>query len=221
LLGNLEILFEDNHVLAVNKPPGMLSQSDLTGDLDLLTYAKETIRRRDNKPGNVYLGLVHRLDRPVGGTMLIAKTSKAAGRLSKQFRERETKKIYRAVVVGAVETASGTLRHRLSKDGAKRVTRVVGAAETGKNAELNFEVMEKQNGKSLLEIELITGLSHQIRAQLSAMGHPVLGDLKYGAKAPLPGGNIALFAKSITFAHPTKNNAVTVAANPPENWPWP
>jgi 23S rRNA pseudouridine1911/1915/1917 synthase len=221
VLKDLEFLLEDNHVLVVNKPPGMLSQSDLTGDLDVLTFAKEIIRRRDNKPGNVYLGPVHRLDRPVGGTMLIAKTSKAAGRLSKQFRERDTKKIYRAIVQGAVEKASGSLKHRLSKDSSTRVTRVVGSGESGKNAELNFTVVEKKSDKTLLEIDLITGLPHQIRVQLSAIGHPILGDLKYGAKAPIPGGNIALYAKSITFVHPTKNSPITVAANPPENWPWP
>jgi 23S rRNA pseudouridine1911/1915/1917 synthase len=204
----------------VNKPPGILSQGDLTGDLDVLTYAKEIIRRRDNKPGNVYLGLVHRLDRPVGGVMLIAKTSKAAGRLSKQFRERKTKKIYRAVVEGAVEKTMGSLKHRLAKDRSKRLTRVVGADEAGKVAELHFEVVEKKSDKSLLEIDLITGLPHQIRAQLSAIGHPVLGDLKYSAKAPIPGGNIALFAKSITFLHPIKNTYVTVVADPQPDWPW-
>ncbi|MCP4678831.1 MAG: RluA family pseudouridine synthase [Deltaproteobacteria bacterium] len=217
---DLPFLYEDNHVLAVDKPAGMLSQGDLTGDLDVLTLAKEIIRQRDKKPGNVYLGLVHRLDRPVGGAMVIAKTSKAAGRLSKQFRERSTKKIYRAVVQGTPELSEANLQHRLYKDRARRVTRVVGPDKDGKDGELRYYVMESRTGKSLVEVRLITGLPHQIRAQLSAIGHPVLGDRKYGAQRPLPAGNIALFSSSLTFIHPVKNEPMTISAVPPDNWPW-
>ncbi len=220
MLRDLPFLFEDNHVLAVDKPAGMLSQGDLTGDLDVLSLAKEIIRQRDAKPGNVYLGLVHRLDRPVGGAMVIAKTSKAAGRLSKQFRERVTKKIYRAVVSGTPELFEASLKHRLHKDRARRVTRVVGPNEEGKDGELKYRVVESREGKSLVEVELITGLPHQIRAQLSAIGHPVLGDRKYGADGPLPGGNIALFSRALTFGHPVKKDPVTIVADQPTNWPW-
>ncbi|MCP4602546.1 MAG: RNA pseudouridine synthase [Proteobacteria bacterium] len=199
----------------------MLSQADLTGSLDILTLAKEIIRRRDEKPGKVYLGLVHRLDRPVGGVMVIAKTSKAAGRLSNQFRERTVKKVYWAVVNGIPRSEEATLKHRLQKDRAMRMTRVVSPKEQGKDAELVYRIVDTRREKSLVEIDLKTGLPHQIRAQVAAIGHPVLGDRKYGAKAPISGGNIALFARSIAFLHPVKKEWQKVTANQPANWPWP
>jgi 23S rRNA pseudouridine1911/1915/1917 synthase len=220
MLPELGILFEDNHVLVVDKPPGMLSQGDLTGDLDVLTLARQIIKQRDEKPGNVFLGLVHRLDRPVGGAMVLAKTSKAAGRLSKQFRERDTEKIYLAVVEGEPRQKEGQLMHRLQKDRAARITRVVEEGEPGKPAELVYRVKGFEERKSLLEVELITGLSHQIRAQLAAIGHPVLGDRKYGSTVLFKPGRIALFARSITFRHPTKKTPVTVTAELPADWPF-
>ncbi len=219
MIPSLRILFEDNHVLVVEKPAGMLSQGDLTGDLDVLTLAREIIKTRDRKPGNVFLGLVHRLDRPVGGVMVVAKTSKAAGRLSGQFRERRTRKIYRTVVSGCPTPAEAPLRHRLKKDRAARITRVVGEGE-GKPAELRYRVLETRDDRSLLEVELITGLSHQIRAQLSAIGHPIVGDRKYGSRIPYVPGRIALYAQSITFDHPVRREPVTVTADPPNGWPF-
>jgi 23S rRNA pseudouridine1911/1915/1917 synthase len=220
LQNTLEFLYEDNHLLAVYKPAGMLSQGDLTGDLDLLTLAKEIIKRRDHKPGNVYLGLVHRLDRPVAGAMILAKTSKAAGRLSKQFRERSTKKIYRAVVEGCPPQDRATLSHRLQKDRGSRISRVVESHEQGKDAVLHYQVLESGADRSLVEVELVTGLSHQIRVQLSTVGCPILGDRKYGATLVGGNGTIALYARAITFRHPVKNEPITIVAEPPPNWPW-
>ena len=216
---DLPFLFEDNHVLAVCKPFGMLSQGDLTGDLDVLTVAKQIIKTRDQKPGNVFLGLVHRLDRPVGGAMLVAKTSKAAARLSAQFRERSTEKIYWAVVTGCPAAPEAELCHRLQKDSATRVTRVV--ASGGKEARLRYRVLETAEDRSLLEVRLITGLSHQIRAQLCTIGHSIVGDRKYGATLSYVQGAVALFSKSIRFDHPTKKMPVTVEATIPSNWPFP
>ncbi len=216
----IDILYEDNHVVAVDKPAGMLSQADLSGDLDVLTVVKDLIKRRDGKPGNVYLGLVHRLDRPVAGAMLLAKTSKAASRLSAQFRERETVKLYRAVVLGAPEPAEAELTHELAKDQASRVTRVVRTG--GKAARLRYSVLERRDAVSLVEIELHTGFAHQIRAQLSAIGHPVCGDVKYGAPSHLASGRgaIALYSRSISFKHPVRDERITVEAKAPPHWPW-
>jgi len=220
----LNFLYEDNHILVIDKPFGMLSQKDLTGDLDVLTLAKEIIKRRDNKPGNVFLGLVHRLDRPVGGTMLIAKTSKAASRLSDQFRKRGITKIYNAVVEGVLKAKTGSLSHCLEKDRKTNITRVVQKNEGGKEAKLNYKVMDaKQNksqNKSLLEIELITGLSHQIRVQLSNIGHPIIGDKKYESNSLWEPGKIALFSRSLSFVHPTKKDTITLECKAPKNWPF-
>ena len=220
MTGALPVLFEDNHVLVVEKPAGMLSQGDLSGDLDVLTVVKQFIKTRDRKPGNVYLGLVHRLDRPVGGVMVTAKTSKAAARLSAQFRERSCEKIYHAVVSGTPEPVERELRHRLEKDRATRVTRVV-TGDRGKEARLRFRVLETANDRSLLEVHLITGLSHQIRVQLAASGHPIAGDKKYGATLPYKPGVIALFAAAIRFAHPVSKEPITVTARVPNDWPFP
>jgi 23S rRNA pseudouridine1911/1915/1917 synthase len=215
----LPFLYEDNHVLVVDKPAGLLSQADLTGDLDVLSAAKQAIKRRDRKPGNVFLGLVHRLDRPVSGVMVLAKTSKAASRLSAQLRERSTTKTYLAVVAGRPEQPSGELCHHLLKDRAQRITLVVGAQE-GKRAVLRYRSLDTREKRSLLEIDLITGLPHQIRAQLAAVGHPVVGDRKYGSASRLLRGKIALHARSISFAHPVRGEPVVITAEPPSHWPW-
>jgi 23S rRNA pseudouridine1911/1915/1917 synthase len=214
------ILYEDNHVIAIGKPAGMLSQADLSGDLDVLTFVKAFIKRRDGKPGNVFLGLVHRLDRPVAGAMILAKTSKAASRLSAQLRERSARKIYRAVVEGTPEPGQAELIHRLDRDRAARLTRVV--AEGGKEARLSYRVLESAGSRSLVEVDLGTGLPHQIRAQLAAVGHPIVGDRKYGSAEALAGGpgRIALYSRSITFAHPVSREPVSVTADPPAGWPW-
>ena len=214
------ILYEDNHLIAIEKPAGMLSQADLSGDLDVLSMVKGFIKRRDGKPGNVYLGLVHRLDRPVGGVMLLAKTSKAAGRISEQFRSRRTRKTYRAVLEGTPEPRLGVLEHRLEKDRVTRVTRVVDRG--GREARLAYEVLDVAGGASLVEIDLLTGLPHQIRAQMGAIGCPVAGDVKYGAGSHLDGGPgmIALYSMALEVEHPVSKDRIRVVSPEPPRWPW-
>lgn len=216
----LPVLYEDNHIIAVQKPAGMLSQGDLSGDLDVLTVVKQFIKVRDSKEGNVYLGLVHRLDRPVAGAMLLAKTSKAASRLSEQFRKRETKKTYHAVVSGTPNPSESLLVHQLKKDRTIRVTKIV--PKGGKEARLSYRVVESRQTTSLLEIDLMTGLPHQIRAQLSSIGHPIVGDRKYGSTVSMPAGpgTIALYSQSIEIVHPTKKIPIKVVSPIPDEWFW-
>ena len=173
---NLKVLFEDNHIIVVEKPPNVPSQSDKTGDVDMLSIVKEYIKEKYQKPGNVYLGLVHRLDRPVGGVMVFAKTSKAASRLSEQVREKTFKKKYLAVVDGKLDKEEGTLEDYLYKDERNNMSKVVSASKKGaKLAKLNYKVLAYNEIKnlSLLEIKLHTGRHHQIRVQLAYFGHSI------------------------------------------------
>ncbi len=214
-----DVVYEDNHVILVIKPFNMPTQSDSSSDPDLLTAVKEFIKVRDEKPGNVYLGMVHRLDRPVGGLVLFAKTSKAASRLSAQLRDREMGKTYMACVVGAPENESGELVHYLVKDKDKNKVKAFKAPREGaKKAELSYETLRSGKGMSLLKVTPLTGRSHQIRAQLAAIGHPIAGDVKYGAPAPLPGKNILLYACAITFTHPVKNEEMSFEIEAPKDW---
>ncbi len=216
------VLFEDNHVLAMVKPAGMLTQGDRTGDVSLLDLAKKYLKEKYKKPGDVYLGLVHRLDRPVGGVIVFARTSKAAGRLSGQFRSRETKKVYWALVEGKPDPPEGELVHFLVKSGTMMKTaqkETAGAQE----ARLIYQTRETRGDESLVEVELITGRKHQIRAQLAAVGCPIVGDIKYGAKERQHTGRdpgeivpgIRLFARSLTFHHPVTGEEITIEAEPP------
>ena len=218
----LQVLYEDNHLLAVYKPAGVLSQGDETGDPTLLDAAKAWLKHKYAKPGNVFLGLVHRLDRPVAGVLLLAKTSKAAGRLSAEFRTGRVEKVYRAVVEGTPEPPEQTLTSAVVKDEEARRSRLVEAGTAGaREVELHYRVLGTGKGVSLLEVVPKTGRSHQIRVQLAGIGHPILGDVKYGASAPLPGGEIALYARALSFTHPTRDEVVEIAAGPPPGWPWP
>lgn len=216
----IEIVYEDNHILIVVKPPNMLTQSDSTGDEDLLTALKEDIKIRHNKPGNVFLGLVHRLDRPVGGVMVFARTSKAASRLSEQIRTRTFNKFYLAVVHGVPEQASGTLVHYLAKNEAMNTVSVVNSPDLGKMASLEYMVKASKNGLSLLQITLHTGRSHQIRVQMAATGHPLYGDQKYGAAQNKPGMQLALWSAQIGFLHPTVREQMSFTSTPPNEYPW-
>jgi 23S rRNA pseudouridine1911/1915/1917 synthase len=220
----VSILYEDNHLLVVEKPVNMPTQGDTSGDMDLLTLLKNDLKIRYQKPGNVYLGLVHRLDRPVGGVMVFAKTSKAASRLSQQVRNHDLKRIYLAVVHGTPKPSKGRLEHYLKKDRASNIVHVVKASDKdGKQAILEYSVLEIGKGNkplSLAEVELLTGRSHQIRVQLSAIGHPLFGDQKYGAKVNKPGQQIALWAHQIRFIHPTKKEELVFTSNPPNEFPW-
>ena len=207
---NLKVIYEDNHIIVVEKIPNIPSQSDKTGDIDMLTLVKQYIKEKYNKPGNVYLGLVHRLDRPVGGIMIFAKTSKAASRLSNQVREKIFKKEYLAVVDGKITTRSGTLENYLYKDERNNMSKVVNKdKKNAKLAKLDYEVITYNEVKnlSLVKINLHTGRHHQIRVQLSHFGHGIFGDQKYGTRGQ--GKQIALWAYELTIEHPiTKEEMV-------------
>ena len=204
-MGKLKIIFEDNHIIVVEKKPNIPSQSDKTGDMDMLTLVKQYIKEKYQKPGNVYLGLVHRLDRPVGGVIVFAKTSKAASRLSKQVRDKVFKKEYLAVVDGSFEKNSGTLENYLYKDRKNNTSYVVSKdKKDAKFAKLDYEVLkyDKENNLSLLKIDLHTGRHHQIRVQLANVGHSIYGDQRYGTRGK--NKQIALWAYKLTIEHPTK-----------------
>lgn len=215
-----DVVYEDNHVILVIKPFNMPTQSDESNDPDLLSAVKEYIKIEHAKPGNVFLGMVHRLDRPVGGLVLFAKTSKAASRLSAQLRDREIGKEYMACVIGTPQNECADLVHYLIKDKDKnRVTASKTPREGAKKGELRYETLRSAKGMSLLKVTPLTGRSHQIRAQLAAIGHPIAGDLKYGAREPLPGKNILLYAVGITFTHPVKNEEMSFDTPLPTDWP--
>lgn len=199
----VEILFEDNHLLVINKPAGMLSQADSSGAPDLLTELKGYIKVKYNKPGNVFLGLVHRLDRNTSGLMVVARTSKAASRLSEQFRLHSVEKIYRALVSPPPAKPEGTLESRLTKDNQNlRQTE----DEEGGEARLTYRTLRANSKEALLEIELETGRFHQIRFQLSNAGSPVAGDRKYGSKLS---GPLALCCVRLSFNHPVTKERLT------------
>ena len=199
----LKILYEDNHIIVVEKKPNIPSQSDKTGDIDMLTLVKNYIKEKYNKPGNVYIGLVHRLDRPVGGIMIFARTSKSASRLSNQVREKIFKKKYLAVVDGKFEKDQGTLEDYLYKDERHNMSKVVKKEKkNAKLAKLDYKVLKYNPVKdlSLVEVNLHTGRHHQIRVQLSNFGHSIFGDQKYGTRGK--GKQIALWAYELTIVHP-------------------
>jgi 23S rRNA pseudouridine1911/1915/1917 synthase len=213
----IEIIFEDNHLLVVNKPAGILSQEDHTGDPDILTLCKEYIKNEYNKPGNVFLGLLHRLDRPVSGVMMIAKTSKAASRISEQIRSRTIKKKYLAVVSGN-PPPNGYLTHFLLKDEKTNTVKVVEPnVKHAQDAKLMFQRLETVDNLHLLKVSLITGRPHQIRVQLSEEGYPIWGDQKYGeSNRSTP----ALHAYSLELEHPTLKTEMIFSAKPPNITPW-
>lgn len=207
---NLKVIFEDNHIIVVEKKPNIPSQSDKTGDIDILTIVKQYIKEKYNKPRNVYLGLVHRLDRPVGGVMIFAKTSKAASRLSNQVREKVFKKKYLAVVDGRFKEKEGSLEDYLYKDERNNTSRVVNREKkNSKLAKLDYKelVYNKVKDLSLLEINLHTGRHHQIRVQLANAGHSIFGDQKYGKRGQ--GKQIALWAYELTIEHPITKEEIT------------
>lgn len=211
----INIIYEDNHLLVVEKPINMPVQADDSHDLDLLTLLKADLKKRYHKPGNVYLGLVHRLDRPVGGVMVFAKTSKAASRLSEQVRTHQLKKEYYAIVLGKIEE-KGHLEDYLLKNEKKNIVTV---HPQGKYAILDFTRLQYKKDMSLVKIQLKTGRSHQIRVQFSHHGYPLFGDQKYSQKAK-PGQQIALFSHAITFQHPTTKETLHFSLSLPCHYPW-
>ncbi len=217
----LKVIYEDNHIIVVEKIPNVPTQEDSTGDVSMMTLIKEYIKEKYNKPGNVYLGLVHRLDRPVGGVMVFAKTSKAASRLGNQVREKTFKKEYLTIVDGKLEKEKGTLENYLYKDKKTNTSYVVSKdKKDAKLAKLDYEVIkyDKKNDLSLLKINLHTGRHHQIRVQLSNIGHSIYGDQRYGSKGK--NKQIALWAYKISFKHPTKDEKMEFVCEPKKIGIW-
>ena len=218
MTSRLAVLYEDNHCLAVVKPSGMLTVGDQTRDESLLEVAKKYLGEKYQKPGAVFLGVVHRLDRPVSGVVLFARTSKAASRLFTQFQDRTVEKLYQAVVAGKMKPPEGRLVDWLLKDEAlNQVSRVAPNTPGSREAILLYRTLRTGPKNTLLEIELQTGRSHQIRVQLAGAGHSVLGDSKYGSATRMQ-GSIALHAASLTFEHPTRKDRITVSATVPSAW---
>lgn len=210
------ILYEDNHIILVNKKAGELVQSDPSGDVPLEDSVKAYIKAKYNKPGAVFLGVVHRIDRPVSGVVLMAKTSKALVRLNQQLRDHGFRKIYWAIVEKLPEIPRGELRHHIYRDAGKNRSYAYDTAREGsKEAVLKYRVVRSSDRYHLVEVELITGRHHQIRAQLSRIGCPVKGDLKYGASRSNPDGGISLHARSLSFKHPVTGETVCVTAPVP------
>ena len=232
---DIRIIYEDNHVLGIVKPAGMLAQGDRTGDVSALDLARRYIKEAHAKPGNVFLGLVHRLDRPVSGVMVLARTSKAASRLSQSFHDRRVEKRYLCVVSGLVGNDEGELTSHIERAHTRsRVT--ASASERSKEAMLTYRVLARREARetraihprqrrddpsmTLLEVMPRTGRHHQIRLQLSEAGHPIRGDLKYGAVTPLPGKSIALHAVRLRVPHPVLDEFIDLSAPPPAHAPW-
>lgn len=214
------VLHEDNHLLALYKPAGLLVQGDDTGELSLLDLGKAWLKDRYAKPGRVFLGMVHRLDRPVAGVVLFCRTSKAAARLSEQFRSGTTRKTYLAVVEGIPKQESGRLVQQMERREGRSSRIVPEKTDQSREARLSYRVLDVSGPRSLIEVQLETGRRHQIRLQLAHMGNPILGDLRYGASAPLPQKQVALLARELVVEHPTRKEKLSFRSPLPRSWPW-
>ncbi len=213
-----DILYEDNHLLVVNKRVGDLVQPDKTSDDALENYIKAFLKVRDHKPGDVFLGVVHRIDRPVSGAGLFSKTSKALVRLNEMIRKGEIHKHYWAIVESRPTTEQGSLHHYILRDGKTNRSHAYNSPrKDAKEARLNYEMLGCSDRYTLLDVELLTGRHHQIRCQLSKMGWPIKGDLKYGAKRPNPNGGISLHSRSLEFVHPVRKETITIVAPVPQD----
>jgi len=218
---NLQVLYEDNHLIAINKRSGDIVQGDKTGDLPLSEITKQYIKKKFNKPGQVYLGVAHRLDRPTTGIVVFARTSKALSRVNKIFAEKEVKKIYWAIVKNRPETDQGRVTHWLKRNPKQNKSYAHENEVTdSKKAILEYQILKKLNTYYLLEIDLKTGRHHQIRAQLTAIGCPIKGDLKYGFDRSNKDGSIHLHARSLSILHPVKKEPLTIFAPPPKDSVW-
>ena len=218
---DLKVIYEDNHIIVVEKPVNIPSQGDKTGDVDMLTIIKEYLKEKYNKPGNVYLGLIHRLDRPVGGVMVFAKTSKAAARLSEQVRDKVFKKQYLVIANGKFDKETGVLSDYLLKNERKNMSRVVPeGTKNSKYAELDYEILkyDAELNLSVLKINLHTGRHHQIRVQLSSRNHSIYGDQKYGGRGH--GKQICLWAYELTINHPITKEEMTFKSIPKMEKSW-
>ncbi len=218
---NLQVLYEDNHIIAVNKRVGDIVQGDKTGDKPLSDVVKEYIKDKYDKPGEVFLGVVHRLDRPTTGIVIFARTSKALTRLNDLFKNRETQKTYWAIVKGKPSKSNDTLVHYLKRNEKANTSKAhINEVPDSKKASLEYTVIKELNNYTALEIELHTGRHHQIRAQLSAIGYPIKGDLKYGADRSDPDGGIHLHARRLEFIHPVSKEKIAITAPVPDDNLW-
>jgi len=217
----IEILYEDNHIIVVVKPPNIPVQKDASEDMDMATAIKAYIKNKYNKPGEVYLGIVHRLDRPVGGVMVFARTSKAAARLSVSIASRETEKKYYTISQAMLPKTKGELANYIVKDEKTGSSRVV-SEKTGeaKEAILRYELKKSKNGYYLYDVSLVTGRHHQIRVQMANAAAPIWGDQRYAYKIYKPGQQIALFAYSLSFMHPVKKEPMKFTIEMPKVFPW-
>lgn len=217
----LTILYEDNHLLAINKESGTLVQGDATGDKPLVDSCKDYIKEKYQKPGDVFLGVVHRLDRPVTGVVVFARTSKALERMNELFRNRDTQKTYWALVGKKPASPQGTLVHWLIKDEKKNKTTAYAKENpAGQRSELSYQLIAQKAGVFLLAVKPITGRPHQIRVQLASLGCPIVGDVKYGYDKPNEDGSICLHARSLEFIHPVKKEPMIITADQPKNQFW-
>ena len=218
---NLDVLYEDNHIIVVNKRVGDIVQGDKTGDKPLSDVVKEYLKEKYNKPGNVYLGVVHRLDRPTTGIVLFARTSKALPRLNDLFKNRETQKTYWAVVKNKPEKETDTLVHYLKRNEKSNTSRAhTKEVPNSKKASLDYTIIKALNNYYVLEVNLHTGRHHQIRSQLSAIGSPIKGDLKYGFDRSNPDGGIHLHARKLEFVHPVTKEHLVITAPVPNDTIW-
>jgi len=217
----VQVLYEDNHIIAINKFNGELVQGDKSGDSSLDQEVKDYIKKKYKKPGDVYLGVVHRLDRPVSGIVIFARTSKALTRLNKMFQEHQIRKTYWAVVGKRPEKESGELVHHMLRNAEKnKSTAHISPKKGTKEARLRYELLGVTNNFFLLEVDLLTGRHHQIRSQLSRIGCSIKGDLKYGSKRSNPGGGIHLHARKVKFTHPVSKEEIEITASPPQDPLW-
>ncbi|MFN1834124.1 RluA family pseudouridine synthase [Balneola sp. MJW-20] len=216
---DIPVIYEDNHLLVIDKPSGLLSQEDHTGDPDVLTLCKSYIKKKYNKPGKVYLGLVHRLDRPVSGVMVLARTSKAASRLSEEIRKRRVEKTYWALVNGQTPMFDD-ITHFLLKDNRSNTVKAYDKPRKGaKESRLRYTTIKQNRNHSLIEVELITGRAHQIRVQMAKSGFPLWGDYRYGDPGK-DGKNIGLRAVRLKVKHPTQKELMDFKAPVPKDTPW-
>lgn len=220
-LQKLQVLYEDNHIIAVNKRPSDIVQGDKTGDAPLSDFVKEYVKEKYNKPGEVFIGTVHRIDRPVSGIVLFARTSKALARLNQMFQSKEIQKTYWAIVKNKPAKESGTLIHYLKKNEAKNMSKAFEKEQAGAlRSELDYKLICSSDNYHLLEINPHTGRHHQIRVQLAAIGCPIKGDLKYGFNRSNKDASIHLHARKIEFIHPVKKENIVITAPPPDEVLW-
>jgi len=223
---NLQVLHEDNHLIAVNKPAGVLVHGDETGDVPLSEAVKEYIKIRYNKPGDVFLGVIHRLDRPVSGVIIYARTSKGLARMNEVFKERKIQKTYLAITRNRPEPMLGSLTHYIAKDRSRNLAKAFNSLSNqaekmkAKESTLDYEMIGEIDNRCLIRVNPHTGRPHQIRVQLSSMSCPIVGDVKYGDDQPNQDGSIHLHCRSMSFEHPVKREPVVITADPPADVLW-